>query len=64
MKILKRLYNFIFVKHVVGFMRFCYFMLIPCVFSKALTSIWLVFLAFLLTTQALAITKGWNNGRS
>lgn len=64
MKIFKRLYNFFLVKHVVGFMRFNYLMLIPCIFSKAFTSIWLVFLAFLLTTQALAITKGWNNGRS
>lgn len=64
MKTLKRLYKFLLVKHVVGFMRFCYLMLIPCVFSDLFTSIWFVFLAFLLTTQALAITKGWNDGRS
>lgn len=57
---MKKLYTFLFLKHDIGFMRFCYAMLIPCALSKEFCHWWMLFMVFILVLVMQANHKGWN----
>ena len=59
-KALKKIYTFLFKEHDVGFMRFCYAMLIPCALWDTFCHWWMVFMTFVLMLVIQANTKGWN----
>lgn len=62
--ILKKVYIFLFRKHDIGFMRFCYIMLIPCALSKELLRWWMLFMSFVLVLVTHANYKGWNRSEN
>ena len=59
-EILRKIYTFLFRDHSVGFIRFCYAMLIPCAFSHTFRCWWLLFLCFVEALRFHASEKGWN----
>lgn len=60
MKILKPVYEFLFREHDIGFMRFCYAMLIPCAIWNQFCTVWMLFMAFILTLVTQAKNRGWD----
>lgn len=60
MKILKLFYEFLFLKHDIGFMRFCYAMLVPCAIWNSFCAIWMLFMTFILTLVTTAKINDWN----
>lgn len=58
--LLKKIYRFLFQKHDIGFMRFCYAMLIPCALSPEFCRWWMLFASFVLVLATQANVKGWN----
>lgn len=57
---LRKIYAFLFQKHDIGFMLFCYAMLIPCAMSDVFCRLWMLFMSFVLTLAVHAKTKSWN----
>ena len=57
---LKKIYKFLFHEHDIGFIRFCYGMLIPCVLSRVFCLWFMWFLSFVLILVIQANAKGWN----
>lgn len=57
---LRKIYTFLFIDHIVGFMCFCYAMLIPCALSRKFCAWWMVFVAFLPTLVIQAEVEGWD----
>lgn len=56
---LKKCYRFLFQKHSIGFMRFCYAMLIPCAFCEEFCRWWMLFMCFVQALSIHAKTKEW-----
>ena len=61
-KVLKKIYVFLFREHDVGFIRFCYAMLIPCALSDTICRAWMLFMSFILALATHTRTKCWNEG--
>jgi hypothetical protein len=57
---MKKIYSFLFQKHDIGFMRFCYAMLFPCALSSEFCRCWMVFMSFVLALVVQGNVKGWN----
>lgn len=57
---MRRIYSYLFLKHDIGFMRFCYIMLIPCAISQVFCRFWMLFMSFVLVLVVHANSKGWN----
>lgn len=57
---MKKLYTFLFLKHDVGFYRFCVAMLIPCAVWFEVCRVWMLVMAFVQMLVVLAHEKGWN----
>ena len=60
-EILKKLYIFLFLRHEVGFFRFCYVMLVPCAISDTFCHWWMLFMTFVLMLLIQAGEKGWKS---
>lgn len=60
LKPLRKIYTFLFQKHDIGFIRFCYAMLIPCVLSETFCRWWMMFMSLVLALSVHANSKGWN----
>lgn len=58
--ILKKIYTFLFREHDIGFIRFCYAMLIPCALWPAFCRWWMYFMTFVLILVIHAKAKGWD----
>lgn len=56
---LRKIFTFLFLDHSVGFVRFCYAMLIPCTFSPAFCRAWMLWLAFVMVLAIHGRTEGW-----
>lgn len=59
-KLLKSIYQFLFIKHDIGFFRFCMAMLIPAALSQEFCRFWMIILVFMQTLVLWARTKQWN----
>lgn len=57
---MKKIYSFLFQKHDIGFMRFCYAMLFSCALSSEFCRCWMVFMSFVLALVVQGNVKGWN----
>lgn len=57
---LRKIYTFLFQKHDIGFVRFCYAMLLPCALSDVFCHWWMLFMTFVLMLVIQANTNGWN----
>ena len=60
---MKKIYTFLFLTHDIGFMRFCYIMLIPCALSNEFCRWWMLFMVFIQVLWLHAHSKGWNKDR-
>ena len=58
---MKKVYSFFFLKHDIGFMRFCYAMLIPCAVSQTVCRWWMLFIAFIQVLWLHGHSKSWYN---
>lgn len=56
----RKIYAFLYRKHPIGFVRFCYAMLIPCAMSKTFNALWLLISSFFLVLAIHAKTEGWD----
>lgn len=57
---MKKLYTFLFLKHDIGFFRFCMVMLIPCAFWTTICAVWMLIMAGVQTLVLYAHHKGWD----
>ena len=57
---LRKIYTFLFHRHVTGFIRLCYALLVPCALSATFCRYWLLFMAFLMALSTHARAKGWD----
>lgn len=60
MKILKAIYNFLFIKHPIASIRIFYLTLIPCAIWKQFCYVWMWAMDFVLILIIQAKTKGWD----
>lgn len=56
-KALKRIYKFLLIDHEIGFMRFCYAMLIPCAIWEDFCRWWMWFMCFILVLSTFERRK-------
>jgi len=62
-RVLKKIYCFLFCKHPLGFIRFSYAALIPCILWKEFNRWWMLVMTIVLLSVILAYEKGWREGR-
>lgn len=58
---MKPVYKFLFMEHDIGFMRFCFGMMIPCAFSVTIMRVWVVIVLFIDLLRGYAHDRGWNH---